>query len=108
MARPPIKRVSKTQLREIFDRLYLADALAGRLDETIDSEGPADPRANQPPGTASQRVRYRDADGRSVAVCHRYLRPDGTLGGSGMPDPKAVLENGILHAAPPPKKPPGP
>lgn len=106
MARPPIRRVSKDELREIFDRCYLSDALAGRLSETIDSQGPPDPRANQPPGTLSQRVRYWKGDV-AVAVCHRYLLPDGTLGGSGMPDPKAVVENGVLHAAPTPAKPPG-
>jgi hypothetical protein len=102
MARPPIQRVSKTQLREIFNRLYLADVLAGRLSETIDSEGPPNRRANEPPGTVSQRVRYW-AGGVSVAVCHRYLRPDGTLGGKGLPDPKAVLERGVLHASPKPQ-----
>jgi hypothetical protein len=77
------------------------------MTEVIDNEGSPNPRANQPPGTLSQRVRYFDNEGRPIAVCHRYLRPDGSLGGSGMPDPKAVLEEGMLYAAPIRPKPPG-
>jgi len=41
-------------------------------------------------------VFYLDA-GLEVARVHQYLRTDGTLGASGLPDPKAVLENGILY-----------
>jgi hypothetical protein len=47
---------------------------------------------------------YDDASGVMVAVVHQYLRPDGSLGASGLPDPKRLLVNGILYivvASPP-------
>ena len=37
--------------------------------------------------TRSQIVRYRDGN-RTIAVMHQIRNPDGTLGASGMPDPK--------------------
>lgn len=48
----------------------------------------------------SQRVEYWEADQGAlvkVAVVHRYLRPDGTLGASGKPDPKRVLHAGVVY-----------
>ena len=42
-----------------------------------------------PPGTRSQIIRY--FKGRQwVLEVHQYLRPDGTLGASGLPDPKRL------------------
>jgi hypothetical protein len=109
MARPPIKRVSKGELRSIFNRLYLADVLAGQLTEIIASDGRANPRMNQPAGTRSQIAHYFDAAGRKVAIVHQYVLPDCTYGGSGKPDPKMVLdEHGICHAAPVTNRPPRP
>jgi hypothetical protein len=70
--------------------------------EMIDSSGVPSPKANQPPGTLSQRVTYWESAGgslRQVAVVHRYLRPDGSLGASGLPDPKRVFYDGIVYAA---------
>ncbi len=32
-----------------------------------------------------------------VARVHQYLRLDGRLGASGLPDPKRILENGVLY-----------
>ena len=34
---------------------------------------------------------------RKVAMVHQYLRPDGTLGASGLPDPKRLLVNDLLY-----------
>ncbi len=44
--------------------------------------------------TRSQLITYFDADGRRVAIVHQYLRRDGTLGASGLPDPKWLLHEG--------------
>ena len=56
-----------------------------------------------PRGTRSQLVSYR-ADSAEVAKAHRYLFPDGRLGGSGRPDPKLIVCCGVtlyqqLHEA---------
>jgi hypothetical protein len=40
-----------------------------------------------------------DSDGRMVAEVHRYLRPDGTIGASGVPDPKRISFGGTLYVA---------
>jgi len=47
----------------------------------------------EPPGTRSQSVPYY-LMGVKIAVCHQYLRPDGSLGASGLPDPKLVEYQG--------------
>jgi hypothetical protein len=99
LARQPIKRVSKEELRSFFNRLYLSDALAGRMFEVVESEGRPNPLMNQPPGTVSQIVHLFDGQGQKVAVVHRYKLSDGSLGGSGRPDPKNVLgDDGVLYA----------
>jgi hypothetical protein len=36
-------------------------------------------------------VLYVTPHGQPVALLHQYKRPDGTLGGSGLPDPKVVV-----------------
>jgi hypothetical protein len=47
------------------------------------------PGHHQPIGTQSQTVPYF-LNGQLIAVCHRYLLPDGSLGASGKPDPKML------------------
>lgn len=39
----------------------------------------------------SQAVEYRDRYGSRVAIVHQYRMQDGSLGGSGRPDPKIVV-----------------
>jgi hypothetical protein len=46
----------------------------------------------EPFGTVSQMLSIRRIDGFEIARVHVYLRPDGTLGGSGMADPKIVYD----------------
>ncbi len=42
-------------------------------------------------------VLYSLPDSTPVALVHQYVRPDGTLGGSGLPDPKVlVVGNEVL------------
>jgi hypothetical protein len=54
------------------------------------------PLASEPAGTRSQMVAYFDGL-RRVALLHRYLRPDGTVGASGMPDPKELFDGDVLY-----------
>jgi hypothetical protein len=52
----------------------------------------------QPAGTLSQLVDYWDGDA-VVARAFQYLRPDGSIGASGRPDPKVlVMEAEVLLA----------
>lgn len=72
----------------------------GELLAVVESERPARLGSGQPPGTVSQMVWYFDSSLTRVALVHQYVRPDGTLGGSGRPDPKRLLlENEILFCS---------
>ena len=48
-------------------------------------------RSGEPKCTRSQMVLYSRPDGTPVALAHRYKRKDGSLGGSGRPDPKKLF-----------------
>lgn len=52
---------------------------------------------NIPVGCLSQEVRYYDQDNNEVARVHQYLKLDGTLGASTLPDPKRLFLNGVLY-----------
>jgi len=45
----------------------------------------------------SEMLSYRDLQGNEVARVHQFVRPDGSIAASGKPDPKRLLENGILY-----------
>src|SRR5262245_45150744 len=94
---PPKIEVSPRELRERFNRgNYVQRAAAGELSTRILKEGhPSPPRAALPICTRSQSIAYLDAKGDEVAMVHQYLKPDGSLGASGRPDPKRLLENGV-------------
>jgi len=53
----------------------------------------------EPRGTRSQTIRYADSNGQWVAVVHQYLRPDGTLGATGKPDPKRLRVGNTIFIA---------
>jgi hypothetical protein len=85
-------------LRKIFnDNGYWELAKQGELFEKVYSKGPPQKEAGEPPGTLSQIVAYLDAQGRQVAIVHQYLRKDGSIGGSGRPDPKKLFHQGTLY-----------
>jgi hypothetical protein len=73
----------------------------------MESDGTPSPDVPEPPGTRSQIVSYWEVVGgnlQKVALAHRYMRPDGSLGASGFPDPKQVRHEGqkyALHPRPP-------
>lgn len=52
--------------------------------------------ANEPYCTHSQEVSYLNQNTEIVRL-HQYLRENGLLGGSGIPDPKRMLVNGVLY-----------
>ena len=61
------------------------------------SEHPAPAAKGEPPGTISHIVNYFESNRQLVAIAHEYVRPDGSLGASGRPDPKWLrVDNRIL------------
>jgi hypothetical protein len=99
MFEPPIKRVSASVLRQLFNNSgYWEQYKNGQLQSVLrKSKHPSAPLANEPICTQSQYITYVNEMGIKIAGVHQYLRPDGTLGLSGRPDPKEVLIDGILH-----------
>ena len=76
----------------MFNRRDLyARAQGGDVSTVVAQEYTPDPRVGEPDGAVSQLVLYV-LDGEPVALVHQYLRPDGTLGASGLPDPKVVVD----------------
>lgn len=99
MTKPPradkVKYVSSNSIRKKFNESQVPRMIAdGKLvpkylrDEQL--KEPEKRRHPEPHGTRSQTIRYSDTNGQWVAVVHQYLRPDGTLGATGKPDPKRL------------------
>ncbi len=99
MAPPQLKRVTPGELRRMFNRgRYAERADEGEFTIQTWRDGhPSPPRSGEPFCTRSQILAFKDALGKRVAIVHRYLRPDGTLGASGKPDPKELVVGGVLY-----------
>jgi len=84
--------------RRFNDGRYWERVQSGELrTEEWDSRHPSLHNADEPYCTRSQMLSYFDQDSNEVARVHQYLRPDGTIGASGRPDPKRLLDGGVLY-----------
>lgn len=92
-------RIEPKELQKLFnDGQYWEQAKAGELSVKVrEDRHPALMAANEPFCTHSQMLSYFDKDGSEVARVHQYLRPDGTVGASGKPDPKRLLKDGVIY-----------
>jgi hypothetical protein len=89
-------------LRQIFNKRKIHEqAKSGELETSVQKERHAPAKARQPICTQSQYVVYRNSEGDKVAEAHQYLTPDGTVGGSGKPDPKRMVIDGEFWVAAP-------
>ena len=99
--KPNATPVTAAQLRQIFsDDRILDQAQQGQLVVEVDPNRdghPSPPLANEPICTRSQILIYKTLQGQKIAEAHQYLREDGSIGASGLPDPKEVLHDGVLH-----------
>lgn len=103
MANVPRVRVPKVEIQAIFNREYLHLVMSGHLREDIVDDGVPAPEYNQPPGTRSITAKYfaPTVPDIPVAVAHYFWLAQAPglkwrIGGSGVPDPKAVYWNGVL------------
>ncbi|MFH1084644.1 MAG: hypothetical protein V1772_02610 [Chloroflexota bacterium] len=95
----PGRLVPAQIIQRIFnDGQYAEKIRAGELVERRKrSRHCPKPPTGHPSCTCSEMVYYCTPDGETVALVHLYRKPDGTIGGSGRPDPKMlVLEDEIL------------
>ena len=85
-------------MRALFNQgQYWKRARNGEFTLEYVYDKPAPPEAEQMRGTRSQVIAYINSNGDQIALVHQYLKPDGTLGGSGQPDPKELLERDVLY-----------
>src|SRR5689334_1382676 len=101
--RPETKSVECTdeELRQRFnDGGYLTRMQQGEFTLLLRREGhPSPPLAEEPFCTKSQIIALIE-NGIRRANVHQYLRPDGAIGLSGLPDPKALLDGDTLYYVP--------
>ena len=98
----PVNRVTNDIIRQYFNQSQVLDQVQnGYLNAVITKDNHLDdPPPSEPFCTHSQILWYYTRDGDPVAVVHQYLRPDGTLGGCGLPDPKRLyLADRILYVS---------
>jgi hypothetical protein len=94
-----MKRITTTEMQRMFNEGgYWDKAKSGEFTAvTLEHRHPSLTAANEPFCTYSQMVSYRDASDNEMARVHQYLRPDGTVGASGKPDPKRLFVDGTLY-----------
>jgi hypothetical protein len=94
-----MKRVSARVLQQMFNSQHYWDKVKQGIlvAEVKSNRHPSSPKAHEPFCTRSQYIIYRDKSGRKIAGVHQYLRPDGTIGASGRPDPKQLFFEGTLY-----------
>lgn len=95
---PPI-RVTEWKMRWLFKRHhFLAKVKRGELIQNITRDThPSRTVANEPFCTRTQEISYLDSNRQELARVHQYLRADGTIGASGMPDPKRLMLGNQLY-----------
>jgi hypothetical protein len=99
MDSPPRLRVTAQQIRQRFNEgRYLERAERGELEQAMRLDKPLSPvvchAKGYPLGTRKQLVEYFDGEVR-VAMVHQVVLPDGTIGASGLPDPKLLYVEGV-------------
>jgi hypothetical protein len=87
--------------RQRFNALdYYGEIRRGALAALVRKDVLADTSLGFPVGTRSQTVYYMRGQTR-IAVVHQFLLPDGTLGASGLPDPKWLRDGTRILAVRP-------
>jgi hypothetical protein len=90
--------VDEDELRRIFNEgRYYERMLAGEFHRTIIDQRRRRRGDRNVRNAWSQTVEYRDTYGNIVARVHQYRKSDGSLGGSGRPDPKLVVYEEVIY-----------
>ena len=83
--------ISKPRMRELFNSAILKKQKQENFGIVLLKDRHPRSVKGEPFCTHSQIIAYVKDNGDRVALAHRYLRPDGTIGASGKPDPKIVI-----------------
>ncbi len=99
---PHTSYVPESEIRRLFNEgPYLRMIAEGRLTPEFLRNAHLDVPdfKGNPPCTYRQTIRYLDSHGDPVVEVFQYLKPDGTLGASGLPDPKRLWVGGTVIIA---------
>lgn len=93
------RKATSSELIRLFNQAQIEKRVASKdcSFQIVKNDHPSSPLANEPVCTRSQLLEFYDKNGQKIAVAHRYLRPDNTVGLSGRPDPKEVLHEGVRY-----------
>jgi hypothetical protein len=93
-----IQRVTSAEMCKRFnDGEYWQKVIRGELTAYVLEETISTLLTHEPGPIRSQMVSYRDQNNQEIARVHQFLRPDDSIAASGMPDPKRLLEGGVLY-----------
>jgi hypothetical protein len=93
------QRISEESIRRLFnDGRYWERAMQGEFKMITRDSSPAPKETHQRPGAKSEIIEYYSSEDK-IAVVFQYTNPDGSLGASGKPDPKALLVGDTLYIA---------
>lgn len=104
MSAPPFfeaRYVPDAEIRRLFnDGPYRQMIAEGRLTpQYLRNAHLTAPEKGNPPCTQRQMIRYLDAEKDPIVEVFQYLRPDQSLGATGMPDPKRLWYGGAVLIA---------
>lgn len=92
------KRVHEAEIRRLFNEgRYYERMKAGEFHAFIVRQKLVSGGDRRIRGTTSETVEYVDSHGNFVARVHQFRWPDGSLGASGRPDPKALRHEGVMY-----------
>lgn len=88
--------MTANEIRELFERQrYYERWLAGEFLSCLKKEVAAG--LHQPPGTRSLTVGFVNRNGVRECLVLFYYLPDGKIGVSGRPDPKAIVDDAVIY-----------
>jgi hypothetical protein len=94
----PIKRITPEEMRKRFNEGgYWEKVLKGKWTAHTLETRISDALINEIVEITSVMLSYHDENGDEVARVHQYERPDGSIAASGRPDPKRLVQDGILY-----------
>jgi len=98
--KPPLERVSKSRLLDIYNTEYAPRVANGELRGVVEGwSHPSPPKAVKPNCTTSEYVVYKTTEGVQVVGGHRYVDSSGKVLTKNGLDPKWVYFQGVIYGA---------
>ena len=73
---------------KVLNREWTEHILESRISDALEKETVQ---------ITSVMISYHDENGEEMARVHQYMRPDRSIAASGRPDPKRLVQDGVLY-----------